>query len=193
MVAFAVGVSQIDSQRIPKTEGNIVVVRTLELLNPLQAETVRWRLQSVWPEALERVWANPFGYGLGSYQTTRDNQVEVDSGTGFYFPPHNAYLQLTLETGVIGGLLYVLLLLCYGWYLVRVAVRHGSPYVARALAVLLAVSALGMFNPVQPPLTLFFWFSMGLTVSCLARTVPAYAAVAAPRAMPKAGLPIASD
>lgn len=176
----ALAISQIDLRSIPKTEANVVVVRILELANPLQAETVRWRLQVVWPEALERLAENPLGYGLGSYQTTRDNQAQVATGEGSYFPPHNTYLQIALESGLPGLLLFLILLIRYAGFLLQAAVRHGSPFAARALAVLVAVVAIGMFNPVQPPLTLFFWFSLGLTVSSLARTLPVAAPVVAP-------------
>jgi len=156
--------STIDTQAIPKTENNVVVVRILELVNPLKAETVRWRLEIVWPEAMTRIIENPLGYGLGTYETIRFNQEQFDAGIGYYFPPHNTYVQRALETGVIGLLLYLWLMFAYCRMLVRAYIKYRYKFVVNALALTFAVLLLGLFDPVQPPLTLFFWFTMGFTI-----------------------------
>lgn len=156
--------STIDTQSIPKTENSVVIVRILELVNPLKAETVRWRLGTIWPKALTRIIENPLGYGLGTYETIRFNQEQFDAGIGYYFPPHNAYLQRALETGVIGLLLYLWLIIAYCRILIKVYIKYRYKFVVNALALTVAVLLLGLFDPVQPPLTFFFWFTMGYTI-----------------------------
>lgn len=157
--------STIDTQSIPKTENTVVFVRILELVNPLKAETVRWRLESVWPMAIQRIIENPLGYGLGTYETIRSNQEQFDAGIGYYFPPHNTYLQHALETGVIGLLLYLWLMFAYYKRLLRLYIKYRYKFIVNALALTFPVLLLGLFDPVQPPLTFFFWFAMGFTMN----------------------------
>lgn len=149
----------------------VVKKRLLELANPLQASTVKWRLEEQWPLLFPLVAKNPFGYGLGSFQTTRLNQ----SGQGFsqFTSPHNMYLQTVLETGVIGLLLFLLLIFYYFWFILKASRKlKDRKFVARnSIVTLVPILVLGMVNPLQPPLTLFMWFSMGMTVSWVAELV----------------------
>jgi O-antigen ligase len=88
----------------------------LELANPSKAVTVQGRVSEIWPIAWERFVSNPFGYGLGSFHTTRLNAL---MGYDFFIPPHNMYFQIALETGVIGLLCFLILIWYYFWNTIK--------------------------------------------------------------------------
>jgi O-antigen ligase len=75
------------------------------LLNPSSDKTASWRIKG-WQAHLETVFeGNPLvGEGLGSYYSWGSGRSEVINS------PHNAYIQLMLKFGLLGLLIYGLLL-----------------------------------------------------------------------------------
>ncbi len=86
--------------------GDLAAIRLVELANPFQANTVAWRMQEVWMPSVELIASNPLGYGLGSTRysrATRDGDLVI--------APHNTYLEVGVELGVIGLSLFLLIIL----------------------------------------------------------------------------------
>jgi hypothetical protein len=75
------------------------------LLDPSSDKTASWRIKG-WQEHLETAFeGNPLiGQGLGSYYSWGSGRSEVIAS------PHNAYIQLMLKFGLVGLLIYGLLL-----------------------------------------------------------------------------------
>lgn len=77
----------------------------------------------LWPEAVDQIVRSLF-FGYGFYGIVQSG-VSYEFYTEFKFPylhPHNAYLQLLLDNGVIGSipfLLFFFLLIRYSWRLFR--------------------------------------------------------------------------
>jgi len=88
--------------------GAQTLIRVAELSNPLAASSIEDRLIKNWGPTFETIAANPLGVGIGFGSQTRAKSIA--ERTSFYIEPHNELLQKTLETGVIGGILYLLLL-----------------------------------------------------------------------------------
>ena len=159
-----VTMSLIDISNIPWTRETIALRRIAELANPLQATTVIGRATSIWPVALERLIANPLGYGLGTFHTTRQNQA---LGYDFFIPPHNMYLQILLEIGIIGLIIFFGFIFSYVRLLIKALVEgRERKLVIASFAGLAAILAVGMVNyPLEPPLAFFFWMFTGATTS----------------------------
>jgi O-antigen ligase len=157
-------VNSIDPSQIPWTKDTIAFRRVFELANPARANTVVGRAKVVWPQALQRLFENPLGYGLGTFHTTSQNQ-KLDFS--FFIPPHNMYLQIILETGIIGLIVFVLLILVYVRVLLRARLRREDRNITiGAITSLTAILAIAMVNyPLELPVAFFFWFLMGITVT----------------------------
>jgi O-antigen ligase len=104
------------------------------------------------------------GIGLGASPLAMKNRFEnfpLD-----FQPPHYAILNAAMETGVLGGVFYFLLLIAP---LIMFAVRWrdlmNKPWVMGSLALLLAVSAVGVFDYytwMYAPGRLWQWLGWGL-------------------------------
>lgn len=158
--------SLIDVNTIPWTQETIAFRRVVELTNPFQANTFRGRATSVWPVAFDRLKANPLGYGLGTFHTTSQNQT---LGYSFFIPPHNMYLQIALEIGIIGFVIFIVLIFSYIRLLIKAyVIGREKKLVFTAFSSLAAVLAVGIVNyPLEPPLAFFFWLFTGITTSYL--------------------------
>jgi hypothetical protein len=156
--------NSIDPSQIPWTKDTIALRRVFELANPIKANTVEGRANVVWPQALRRLAENPLGYGLGTFHTTSQNQ-KLDFS--FFIPPHNMYLQIILETGIIGLLVFVLLILVYFRVLMKARVRREDRnIIIGAITSLTAILTIAMVNyPLELPVGFFFWFLTGITVT----------------------------
>ncbi|HEX2896702.1 MAG TPA: hypothetical protein VHP63_01450, partial [candidate division Zixibacteria bacterium] len=89
--------------------GAHTLIRLAELTNPLAAGSIEDRLNKNWGPTFGTIASNPLGVGIGFGSQTRAKSIA--QRTSFYIEPHNELLQKTLETGVIGGILYLLLLI----------------------------------------------------------------------------------
>jgi O-antigen ligase len=156
----------INTSQIPGTINTIALRRLIELANPLKASTVQGRAVDVWPRAWQRFRENPFGYGLGTFHMTSQNQR---LGYTFFFAPHNNYFLILLETGVVGLLIFLLLILRYIRFLLQAINTNANKIMIKgAIASLSGILAVGFFNiPIDPPVAYFFWFTMGLFVTFL--------------------------
>ncbi len=161
--------SQIDPSQIAWSEDTIVLRRLLELLSPLKSGTFAGRMNVYWPVYWESFLANPLGYGLGTFHDTSATRMSEWGRS-----PHNMYLQVLLETGVIGFLAFVTVFVIYFKYIYQFSrIRLGAFQRGLALgaaASYVAFLAIGMANqPIETfPLAIHFWFLMGLTTSYMA-------------------------
>lgn len=90
--------------------GAAKLVRLAELANPFKASSINDRVQTKWGPALETIKSNPFGVGIGYGSQTKASRQAEESNN--YVKPHNELIQKALETGFVGGVLYLLLLIC---------------------------------------------------------------------------------
>jgi hypothetical protein len=166
LVLIVSALSQIDPSKIPWSEDTIVLRRLLELLNPFKSGTLAGRITVYWPVYWEFFLANPIGYGLGTFHPTTATQTSVWGRS-----PHNMYLQVLLETGVIGLLTFVAVLVTYFKYIYNHNKRHFTAFqqglVFSTASSFVAFLAIGVANqPIETfPLAIHFWFLMGISVS----------------------------
>lgn len=86
------------------------------------AASVAERKQLVW-DGLQIIARNPvFGVGPGNFADYRYNVLHKRT----WFPAHNTYLQVGAETGILGGILYIVLVLSV-WVTIRVVRKRCVP------------------------------------------------------------------
>jgi len=90
-----------------KSTGADKLIRLAELANPFAAASIEDRMFSNWTPTLQTITANPLGVGIGYGSQTRANSIAARSD--FWVEPHNELLQKTLETGIFGGIIFLLL------------------------------------------------------------------------------------
>ena len=120
---------------------------------------------NAWQEAFNIIEDYPlFGSGLNTYSFI-GRRYKIFEGGGIY--PHNSFLHMAAETGVVG-------LICFIWLLIelfksgiRFLKNHPGPLVLGLLAGILAFLVHGFFdnNLYSLQLAALFWFMLGLTVS----------------------------
>lgn len=122
-----------------------------------------------WRIAGEAIRERPLiGWGFGAYRflmTRFRNSVDLYSDSA-----HNFYLETAVETGLIGGVLFAILLV---WSLF---LSFRSPAISAGL-VGSAVSAFFGYEWVFPSVFLLFWFLVGLTARRILPVIPARLAV----------------
>ncbi len=92
-----------------KATGADKLIRLAELANPFAAGSVEDRLWKNWGPTIETIAENPLGVGIGYGSQTRANTFAAQ--TEFFVEPHNELLQKILETGVLGGVIFLILLI----------------------------------------------------------------------------------
>ncbi len=129
------------------------------------------RSTDLWPAAFEQFYANPLlGYGGEACSRTELRDRWLEHGSTAPTHPHNAYLQLLLDVGLIG---FVPIMLLYGglWLLALKLFRERRDRLAAAVGgmglatvTVLMVTALGAqsFYPTQS--TLPYWCLWALTL-----------------------------
>jgi O-antigen ligase len=81
-------------------------------------------------DALETIARNPvFGVGPGNFGDYRFNVLGKEGIRKTWFPAHDTYMQIGAESGVIGGLLYISMVLSVfvTLHIVRKRIRPGDP------------------------------------------------------------------
>ncbi len=158
--------SKVDPATIPWSEDTIVKRRLLELLNPFRSGTFAGRMTEYWPLYWRQFLDNPLGYGLGSFHAT-----SATRGSEWGRSPHNMYLQVLLETGVMGLITFVAIWIgffanIYMYSKSRFPI-FSKGLVFSAAAAFVAFAAIGMANqPIETfPLALHFWFLMGIVTT----------------------------
>ena len=91
-----------------KNSGADKFIRLAELANPLSAVSISDRIDHKWKPTLKTIASHPMGVGIGFGSQTRANKTAAKSN--HWVEPHNELLQKTIETGVIGGLIFLILL-----------------------------------------------------------------------------------
>ena len=163
--------SQVDPTQIPWQQDTIVIRRLAELANPFRSGTLAGRLAVYWPQMWVKFLNNPFGYGLGTFHDTSANRIQLNPvGSS----PHNMYIQIALEVGVIGLSIFMAWLvtyvrLLYKTYIIRFSAVKNS-MILSAVTSLAAFLAIGFANqPIETfSLAVLFWFLIGITTSHLA-------------------------
>jgi O-antigen ligase len=142
--------------------GAAKMIRLAELANPFAATSIDDRMENKWGPSLETIKSNPMGVGIGyGSQTKAKSQAELG---GFFVQPHNELIQKVLETGFIGGLLYLLLLIStYTDFLsIRSISNSGYLFGSGMAAVTIAFWACGMVNlPFSGTSGLVYWTLAG--------------------------------
>lgn len=92
-----------------KSTGVHKLIRLAELADPLGATSISDRVVRKWKPTINTIAANPLGVGIGFGSQTRANRAA--SKSNFWVEPHNELLQKTLETGVVGGLIFLVLVI----------------------------------------------------------------------------------
>ena len=92
-----------------KSSGVESLIRLAEMTNPLEAGSIHDRADNYWGPSLEIISSNPIGVGIGHGSGTKaSNKLNLaDTGN---IHTHNEILQKTLEMGLVGGILFILLI-----------------------------------------------------------------------------------
>lgn len=168
MIVLIFFLSLIDPSKIPWAEDTILLRRLAELANPFRSGTLEGRLTEYWPILWKLFLANPLGYGLGTFHDTSAN-IAYTQRIGF--SPHNMYLQILLEFGIIGFISFMSIIVLFGKIVyrfnnLRISVE-SIKIMPSVLSSISAFLAIGFANqPIETfPLALLFWFLMGVTIS----------------------------
>ncbi len=145
-----------------KGTGADTLIRLAELANPLGADSMKDRMETKWAPALETIKSNPLGVGTGFGSQTRATAQAADSKN--YVQPHNELIQRTLETGFLGGFLYLLLLIAIFKDFLRLGPINST---AKAFGIAMAAASVsfwlcGLVNlPFSGTSGLVFWALAG--------------------------------
>jgi O-antigen ligase len=119
----------------------------------------------LWGEALSIAEDFPvLGIGLNTYSATAPKYKRGDGG-GIY--PHNSFLQMLAETGIIGLAAFLLLLTYFFWTTVKRFMEENSFLVLGLACGVLGLLVQSFFDThlYSLPFATIFWLMMGLTNS----------------------------
>ena len=108
----------------------------------------------IWRDALEKFAAQPLGVGLGNYAASAVNAVGLRNP----ITAHNLYLDLLVETGILGLAAFVALMVCTAYTVLRRYTESRNVVFLGALGAFAGFSTHAFFeNPLYAPaiLTLF--------------------------------------
>ncbi len=80
--------------------------------NRLEIKSNSERIESIknaWP-IIKKYWAG--GAGLGNYTLAQYNELKPDESSYYYQPAHNVFLLVWAETGIVGLILFIGLIVC---------------------------------------------------------------------------------
>jgi len=148
-----------------ESTGAANLIRLAELANPFSAHSIDDRMENKWGPSLETIKANPMGVGIGyGSQTKAKNQAEQG---GFFVQPHNELIQKVLETGFIGGVIFLLLLIyTYRDFLaIRAIDNTGFCFGMGMAAITLSFWICGLVNlPFSGTSGLVYWTMAGASL-----------------------------
>lgn len=128
------------------------------LIKPLSADS---RL-SYWSQAVRAVAGDPFGYGVETFRFQSLFFRKPGEATSGYV--HNQYLSMFTETGIIGGILFLWLVITALRQPHRRAAETGDKLTAALTAGLIASAAAAVldFDWQFPSIFLLFWLIAGV-------------------------------
>jgi len=137
------------------------LMRLAELASPLEAVSIQDRAETKWLPALETIKNNPLGVGIGYGSQTRASENASQSEN--FVKPHNEIIQKALETGLIGALIFSLLLISiFRDTIILVRAKVSRRYGIAMAAAAIAFGVCGMVNlPFSGSSGLFFWLLAG--------------------------------
>ncbi|MBU0707714.1 O-antigen ligase family protein [Patescibacteria group bacterium] len=117
------------------------------LTDDSEESSVDWRIK-VWTEMSRKIEDRPyFGYGLGTFPFLREQMIK-----GFFISTeaHNDYLRLTIEVGIIGLLIYLIILLKNIFNLIKSYInstyQHNKIWFLGAIGLALAFMFMSFFD-----------------------------------------------
>jgi len=148
-----------------KSTGAGKLIRLAELANPFQATSMLDRTETKWLPAIETIKGNPLGVGIGYGSQTKARESAMESDN--YVQPHNELIQKTLETGIIGGIIYLLLLIAiFKDNLALIRHKKFSMMGAGMAAATIAFWLCGMVNlPFSGSSGILYWLMAGAALS----------------------------
>jgi O-antigen ligase len=172
-----------------------------DVLNPTRAQTFILRAASwqqvIIPAILDHPW---LGYGTGAAGEGVQHNVVAGGGLGFY--SHSLYFKIPLEMGMLGLVIFLVLMgavLWRGWYMVA---RVRDPFLRAVLLWCLGFAVAMLVSCIVGPMldaypaNMLFWFALGLVsrIGLLDRQAdaaraPVPIAPAAPGVPARAGAP----
>ncbi len=148
-----------------------VAQRLYRQLDPsYQGNTLEGRLQ-IWSDTLKMLRARPiFGSGLRAYQTVMQAYVSPGHQPELY--PHNIFLSMWVELGLLGLIAFVVLLgllLWRGWTSYAIADGLARPLLWGTSAAFVAVAVHGMVDTpyYNNDISLEFWFVAALEIAAI--------------------------
>ena len=146
-----------------KSSGASTFIRLAELANPFNAGSINDRMEHKWLPTAEIIKSSPMGVGIGYGSGTRAHDTAEQSG--LLVEPHNELLQKTMETGIVGGLVYLLLVLAVFKDALRIikANKKDNHFGYAMAGVLAAFLLCGLVNlPFSGSSGLLFWSCAGI-------------------------------
>ncbi len=149
-----------------------------------QLATISWESGSTnrrnaWTWSVEILKQNPLlGIGVGNWKINiLEHENQVNTGFIYLYKAHNDFLENMVETGVVGGLLFISIFLLIGWSFIKQYRRRADDPGLLYRALFLAASGLAFyavdafFNfPADRPEILLLWalfMSMGIAATVI--------------------------
>lgn len=143
------------------------LVRLAELANPLAASSIQDRVERKWQPTFEIITANLLGVGIGYGSQTKASAIAEDSG--YLIEPHNEILQKTMETGLVGGTLFLLLLISiFSDSRALLKENKTKRFAVAMIGITISFWVCGMVNlPFSGASGLLYWTLAGITLGFL--------------------------
>ncbi|MBP7087709.1 MAG: O-antigen ligase family protein [Candidatus Omnitrophica bacterium] len=159
------------------------IILVVILLSVVGIEPIKYRFASLKEGFLQRLAIfkdsyrlmkdfPSFGIGLGNFQFVFSSYLSFFS-EGYYFYPHNDYIQIITETGLIGFLLFILFLFQVFKTILKRLFTRQDPF-ARSMVMggicglfSVLLHSLADFNLHIPAIYFLFWLILGLIYKCV--------------------------
>jgi putative inorganic carbon (HCO3(-)) transporter len=138
------------------------VKERIKFIGSIDSNVIRINL---WKESLNIIKDFPIlGCGLNTYSVVAPN-YKIHEGGGIY--PHNSFLQMAAETGIVGLVSFIWILVALFRLGFRILNKRKDPLLLGILAGILAFLVQSFFdtNLYALQLVVLFWFMVGFAVS----------------------------
>ena len=111
--------------------------RINDLIHPNEYSSINWRI-NLWQDSLGLIKKQPLlGYGTGSASQVILASRGEEAGSP---DPHNDYIKISLENGLVGLFSYVLLILALGYELIKKSLAEKLPKLKVFVLAIIAIS-----------------------------------------------------